>query len=147
MNNRELAEVVRRTFDGLEGAGLLSIGGITVRGYAMTGQFSLAVERASGLSPMLRGIFSKIIKRTTDLELDDVEFGPKVRCETKGCLGIARTTCDNRIYCTDCNLCIKKSHCPAVQSFVDGSKSYPDCFACGRCIEACPKNALGFVRR
>ena len=52
----------------------------------------------------------------------------------------------NRHSCTDCNLCIKKSHCPAVKSILDGSKSHPDCFACGRCIEACPKNALGFVR-
>lgn len=52
----------------------------------------------------------------------------------------------NKHNCTDCNLCIKKSHCPAVQSIIDGKKSHPDCFACGRCIEACPQNALGFVR-
>lgn len=52
----------------------------------------------------------------------------------------------NKHDCTDCHLCIKKSHCPAVQSIVDLSKSCPDCFSCGRCIEACPKKALGFAR-
>jgi polyferredoxin len=48
--------------------------------------------------------------------------------------------------CKDCNLCIKKSLCPAVESVLEVKRSRPDCFACGRCIEACPENALGFGR-
>ncbi|MCP4372042.1 MAG: 4Fe-4S binding protein [Deltaproteobacteria bacterium] len=47
--------------------------------------------------------------------------------------------------CKDCNLCIKKSSCPAVQSILDEKKSRPDCFACGRCMEACPEKVLRFA--
>jgi polyferredoxin len=50
----------------------------------------------------------------------------------------------NKHDCKDCNLCIKKSLCPAVESVLEVKRSRPDCFACGRCIEACPENALGF---
>jgi len=48
--------------------------------------------------------------------------------------------------CKDCNLCIKKSSCPAVQSILDGNTSRPDCFACGRCMEVCPEKVLRFAR-
>ena len=48
--------------------------------------------------------------------------------------------------CRDCNLCIKKSSCPAVQSILDENNSRPDCFACGRCMEVCPEKALRFER-
>lgn len=46
--------------------------------------------------------------------------------------------------CTNCNICIEKSPCPAVSSILEGKKSRPDCHACGRCIEVCPENALRF---
>ncbi|MBC8553098.1 MAG: 4Fe-4S binding protein [Candidatus Brocadiales bacterium] len=49
--------------------------------------------------------------------------------------------------CKECNLCIKKSHCPAVSSIIEGKGSHPDCFACGRCISICPEKALRFVKR
>ncbi len=52
----------------------------------------------------------------------------------------------NRHICKDCNLCIKKSSCPAVQSILDEKRFHPDCFACGRCIGVCPEKALGFAR-
>ncbi|MHC4182895.1 MAG: 4Fe-4S binding protein [Planctomycetota bacterium] len=52
----------------------------------------------------------------------------------------------NKHNCKDCNLCIKKSSCPAVQSILDEKRSRPDCFACGRCMEVCPEKALGFAR-
>lgn len=52
----------------------------------------------------------------------------------------------NKHNCKDCNLCIKKSSCPAVQSILDKRRFRPDCFACGRCIEVCPEDALGFAR-
>ncbi len=52
----------------------------------------------------------------------------------------------DRHNCKDCNLCIKKSSCPAVQSILDEKRSHPDCFACGRCIGVCPEKALGFAR-
>ena len=53
----------------------------------------------------------------------------------------------NRHNCTDCSLCIKKSYCPAVKSIVEGTRTHPDCFACGRCIRNCPEKALRFVKR
>lgn len=46
--------------------------------------------------------------------------------------------------CTNCNICVKKSPCPSVQSILDLKKIRPDCHACGRCIEVCPENALDF---
>jgi polyferredoxin len=52
----------------------------------------------------------------------------------------------NKHNCNDCNLCIKKSSCPAVQSVLEEKRSRPDCFACGRCMEVCPEKALGFAR-
>jgi polyferredoxin len=52
----------------------------------------------------------------------------------------------NRLNCKDCNLCIKKSSCPAVQSILDEKRFHPDCFACGRCIGVCPEKALEFAR-
>jgi polyferredoxin len=52
----------------------------------------------------------------------------------------------DRNNCKDCNLCIKKSSCPAVQSILDEKRSRPDCFACGRCMEVCPEKALGFAK-
>ena len=52
----------------------------------------------------------------------------------------------NKHDCKDCNLCIKKSSCPTVQSVLEEKRSRPDCFACGRCIEACPEKALRFTR-
>lgn len=48
--------------------------------------------------------------------------------------------------CTDCNVCVEKSACPAVSSILEGKKSRPDCHACGQCIEVCPENALKFRR-
>jgi len=48
--------------------------------------------------------------------------------------------------CKECNLCIKNSHCPAVSSILEGKRSHPDCFACGRCIGSCPEKALRFAR-
>ncbi|KPJ59294.1 MAG: hypothetical protein AMJ46_11655 [Latescibacteria bacterium DG_63] len=46
--------------------------------------------------------------------------------------------------CTQCNVCIHKSPCPAVPAILGGRRSRPDCHACGRCIEVCPERALAF---
>jgi len=46
--------------------------------------------------------------------------------------------------CTNCNLCIEMSPCPAVPSILEERKLRPDCHACGRCIEVCPEKALAF---
>ncbi len=46
--------------------------------------------------------------------------------------------------CNDCKKCILKSPCPSVKAIVDGDTLRPDCFACGVCIDACPKDALEF---
>jgi NapH/MauN family ferredoxin-type protein len=48
--------------------------------------------------------------------------------------------------CTECNVCVKKSRCPAVPAILEGWRSRPDCHACGRCIELCPEKALAFRR-
>jgi hypothetical protein len=104
VTNRDLAETIRRLMNGLEGAGLLSDDGRKVRGLVMTGQFGEAVSKSTGLSAMVRGVLSKIVERTTELDLDDVDFGAKMRCETSGCIGVARTTSDGRMYCTECDL-------------------------------------------
>lgn len=50
----------------------------------------------------------------------------------------------DRDKCTNCNICIEKSPCPAVSSLLEEKKSRPDCHACGRCIEVCPEGALRF---
>jgi hypothetical protein len=104
VNNRDIANTVRRFFDGLEGAGLLTETGRKVRGLVMTGQFSQAVEQATGLNAMARMAMTKIVKRTTELDIDDVDFGGQIRCQTPQCLGIARMTCDGRMLCTECML-------------------------------------------
>ncbi|MEA1895282.1 MAG: 4Fe-4S binding protein [Euryarchaeota archaeon] len=46
--------------------------------------------------------------------------------------------------CNDCKKCILKSPCPSVKAIVDGDTLRPDCFACGVCIDACPRDALKF---
>ena len=48
--------------------------------------------------------------------------------------------------CTNCNICVEESPCPAVPSILEERKSRPDCHACGRCIEVCPEKALEFRR-
>jgi polyferredoxin len=48
----------------------------------------------------------------------------------------------NKDGCDDCNVCIKKTSCPAVKSILDEKRFRPDCFSCGRCIEVCPEKAL-----
>jgi len=50
----------------------------------------------------------------------------------------------DREKCNDCKKCILKSPCPSVKAIVDGDTLRPDCFACGICIDACPKDALEF---
>jgi len=50
----------------------------------------------------------------------------------------------DRDACDDCNLCVKQSPCPTVPAILEGTRSRPDCHACGICIAACPKDALKF---
>ncbi len=46
--------------------------------------------------------------------------------------------------CTGCGLCVKKSPCSAVNTILQSKRVRPDCYACGRCVEVCPENALVF---
>ena len=46
--------------------------------------------------------------------------------------------------CNRCNKCIKRSPCNAIESIIYDRKIIPDCFACGKCIESCPEDALSF---
>ncbi len=48
--------------------------------------------------------------------------------------------------CTDCDICLRKSPCPSIPAILAEKWSQPDCHACGRCIEVCPEDALGFKR-
>jgi polyferredoxin len=50
----------------------------------------------------------------------------------------------NRNKCNNCNKCISKSPCPAIKSILNRDIVRPDCYSCGICIEACPKDALKF---
>ncbi|MEA3325238.1 MAG: 4Fe-4S ferredoxin, partial [Euryarchaeota archaeon] len=50
----------------------------------------------------------------------------------------------DREKCNDCKKCILKSPCPSVKAIMDGDTVRPDCYACGICIDACPKDALEF---
>ena len=58
-------------------------------------------------------------------------------------LSVAKVKVD-KDRCTDCDICVDESHCPAVRSILDERRSRPDCHACGRCIELCPEDALNF---
>jgi polyferredoxin len=52
----------------------------------------------------------------------------------------------NREKCTDCDVCVKKSPCPAVPAILEGKRSRPDCHVCGYCQESCPVDAFEFGR-
>lgn len=53
----------------------------------------------------------------------------------------------DRNKCNDCKKCISKSPCPAIKSILNNDIVRPDCYSCGICIEACPKDALEFSLR
>ena len=48
----------------------------------------------------------------------------------------------NKEACTMCDVCVKKTNCPAVPAVLAGKRSRPDCHACGDCMNVCPKDAL-----
>ena len=52
--------------------------------------------------------------------------------------------CKNTHKCTNFNKCLKESPCTAINSIIQDHKIIPDCFACGKCIESCPEDALSF---
>jgi polyferredoxin len=46
--------------------------------------------------------------------------------------------------CTQCKKCIKEGPCAAIEPIINDKKIVPDCYACGKCIESCPEDALTF---
>ncbi len=44
--------------------------------------------------------------------------------------------------CTQCQLCVTETACPTVPEILKEAVYRPDCFACNRCISACPASAL-----
>lgn len=44
--------------------------------------------------------------------------------------------------CTECNLCVTETGCPAVPEILKDANMRPDCFACNRCVNVCPTAAL-----
>ncbi len=50
----------------------------------------------------------------------------------------------NRDKCTECDVCVDSSPCPAVPAILEGRRSRPDCHACGACQDSCPVGAFEF---
>ena len=50
----------------------------------------------------------------------------------------------NKARCTYCEKCIKESPCCAIGAIINDQTITPDCYACGKCIESCPEEALSF---
>jgi polyferredoxin len=46
--------------------------------------------------------------------------------------------------CNLCKKCIKEGPCSAIEPIINDQKFVPDCYACGKCIESCPEDALTF---
>ena len=46
--------------------------------------------------------------------------------------------------CTQCKKCIKEGPCAAIEPIINDQTIVPDCYACGKCIESCPEDALTF---
>ena len=50
----------------------------------------------------------------------------------------------NKEKCNSCMACVKKSPCLAIDAVIEEKPIRPDCYACGKCIDECPTNALSF---
>jgi polyferredoxin len=48
----------------------------------------------------------------------------------------------NRPKCTDCQICVKKAPCEAMDDILKDSTLRPDCYTCYACIKDCPEDAL-----
>jgi len=46
--------------------------------------------------------------------------------------------------CTNCGSCIAATSCQTMPALVERSKTPPDCFACGDCLDTCPEDAISF---
>jgi len=44
--------------------------------------------------------------------------------------------------CTNCTICTDKTPCSAIPEILKEAKLRPDCFACGECIDKCPKGSF-----
>ncbi len=63
-------------------------------------------------------------------------------------VGLVRVTHDED-RCNDCAQCRTDAVCPTVPDVLQAAELRPDCFACNRCVAACPSGALvyGLARR
>jgi polyferredoxin len=46
--------------------------------------------------------------------------------------------------CTNCEICVDESPCPAMNPILESKKIIPDCHACGYCVKSCPESAISF---
>ena len=54
----------------------------------------------------------------------------------------------DRDACAECKLCVRACPTSAMADFYEGKSLHADCFACGKCIAACPKtDAIAWRRR
>ena len=58
-------------------------------------------------------------------------------------LSLSRVKLDKE-KCTECNICVDQSPCPAVEGIIAEKTIRADCHLCGECINVCPEKALSF---
>ena len=61
-------------------------------------------------------------------------------------LGIFRLTFHKHA-CTECGRCTQETGCPAIGEIMKDAALRPDCFACNRCVNVCPADALTWGMR
>jgi polyferredoxin len=47
-----------------------------------------------------------------------------------------------RSKCNDCKVCVKEAPCEAMDDILKEATLRPDCYACNKCVETCPEDAL-----
>jgi ferredoxin-type protein NapH len=116
---------------------------------ALLGFMAYRIFRADGVVLQVGMIFvSMCIITTAAAIILGFQFSPRAWCSLcpmgtlqAGIGGKKNALKFNPGRCTDCGLCNRVC---TMQLVVNRETPDPDCIRCGRCVRACPKNALGF---